>query len=197
MKYLVFIIIFVVLLSFVFSFFNNNDTNIDNLSSNFYDYSVELINGEKLDFNKLKGKKIIIVNVASKCGYTPQYSGLQKLYEKFNNEIEIIGFPANDFLWQEPGKNKDIQTFCNVNYGVTFPLVEKSVVKKNKDQHPLFSWLSHKDLNGWNDAAPGWNFYKYLVDEEGRLISVHSSKIKPFDEQILNFIDSKSSNEAK
>ena len=119
------------------------------------------------------------------------------MYEKFNNEIEIIGFPANDFLWQEPGKNKDIQTFCNVNYGVTFPLVEKSVVKKKKDQHPLFSWLSHKDLNGWNDAAPGWNFYKYLVDKEGKLISVHSSKIKPFDEQILNFIDSKSSNEAK
>ena len=197
MKYVIFIIIFIVLLSFVFSFFNSSDANIEDLSSNIYDYSVELINGEQLNFKEFQGKKILIVNVASKCGYTPQYDGLQKLYDKFKNEIEIIAFPANDFLRQEPGNNEDIQTFCKMNYGVTFPLVQKSVVKINKNQHPLFSWLTHKELNGWNDSAPGWNFYKYLINEEGKLINVFPSKVKPLDDKILNFIDSKSLNEIK
>ena len=197
MKYVIFLSVFVVLLSFVFSFFNSSDTNIENLSSNIYDYSVDLISGKQLSLSELQGKKILIVNVASKCGYTPQYDGLQKLYNKYNNEIEIVGFPANDFLWQEPAKNKDIQTFCNVNYGVTFPLVEKAVVKKNKNQHPLFSWLTHKELNGWNDSSPGWNFYKYLIDEKGKLINVFPSKTKPLDEQIVNFINGKSINENK
>ena len=189
MKYVFFLIIFLALSSFVFSFFNNNAVNLLKKSKNIYDYSVRLIDGELKQFKSLEGKKILIVNVASKCGYTPQYDGLQKLYEKYNKQIEIIGFPSNDFLWQEPAKNKDIQTFCKTNYGVTFPLVEKTVVKKNKNQHPLFSWLTHKKLNGWNDSSPGWNFYKYLINEKGELVNVLSSKIKPFDEQIVNFIE--------
>ena len=189
MKYLLFILIFIILSSIGFSFFNKDKINLDGYSKDIYDYSINLISGNTINLKSYKGKKIILVNVASKCGYTPQYDGLQKLYEKYNEELEIVGVPANDFLWQEPGKNKDIQTFCKVNYGVTFPIVEKSIVKKAKGQHALFTWLTHKDLNGWNDAAPGWNFYKYLIDENGKLISVLPSKVKPFDEEIINFIE--------
>ena len=189
MKYLLFLLIFIVLSSFLFSFFNRNSTDVSRYSEDIYDYSAKLINGKQLNFKTLKGKKIIIVNVASKCGYTPQYEDLQKLYDIYNNQIEIVGFPSNDFLWQEPGKNVDIQKFCKINYGVTFPLIEKSVVKKNKNQHSLFSWLTHKELNGWNDYSPGWNFYKYLINEKGELVNVYSSKVKPFDQQIINFIE--------
>tara|TARA_Y100001970_G_scaffold127090_1_gene157044 strand:+ start:106 stop:690 length:585 start_codon:yes stop_codon:yes gene_type:complete len=189
MKYLLFILIFIIFSSIGFSFFNKDKINLDGYSEDIYDYSINLINGNTIDLKSYEGKKIILVNVASKCGYTPQYDGLQKLYEKYNEELEVVGVPANDFLWQEPGKNKDIQTFCKVNYGVTFPIVEKSIVKKTKGQHPLFTWLTHKDLNGWNDTAPGWNFYKYLIDENGSLISVLPSKVKPFDEEIINFIE--------
>ncbi len=189
MKYLLFILIFIILSSIGFSFFNKDKINLDGYSKDIYDYSINLISGNTINLKSYEGKKIILVNVASKCGYTPQYDGLQKLYEKYNEELEIVGVPANDFLWQEPGKNKDIQTFCKVNYGVTFPIVEKSIVKKAKGQHALFTWLTHKDLNGWNDAAPGWNFYKYLIDENGKLISVLPSKVKPFDGEIINFIE--------
>ena len=189
MKYLLFILIFIIFSSIGFSFFNKDKINLDGYSEDIYDYSINLISGNTIDLKSYEGKKIILVNVASKCGYTPQYDGLQKLYEKYNEELEVVGVPANDFLWQEPGKNKDIQTFCKVNYGVTFPIVEKSIVKKTKGQHPLFTWLTHKDLNGWNDTAPGWNFYKYLIDENGSLISVLPSKVKPFDEEIINFIE--------
>jgi len=189
MKYLLFILIFIIFSSIGFSFFNKDKINLDGYSEDIYDYSINLINGNTIDLKSYEGKKIILVNVASKCGYTPQYDGLQKLYEKYNEELEVVGVPANDFLWQGPGKNKDIQTFCKVNYGVTFPIVEKSIVKKTKGQHPLFTWLTHKDLNGWNDTAPGWNFYKYLIDENGSLISVLPSKVKPFDEEIINFIE--------
>ena len=189
MKYLLFALIFIIFSSIGFSFFNKDKINLDGYSEDIYDYSINLISGNTIDLKSYEGKKIILVNVASKCGYTPQYDGLQKLYEKYNEELEVVGVPANDFLWQEPGKNKDIQTFCKVNYGVTFPIVEKSIVKKTKGQHPLFTWLTHKDLNGWNDTAPGWNFYKYLIDENGSLISVLPSKVKPFDEEIINFIE--------
>ena len=131
----------------------------------------------------------MIVNVASKCGYTPQYSGLQKLYEKYKDEIIILGFPSNDFLWQEPGKNSSIKEFCQTKYGVSFPLFEKVVVKKNKKQHEIYTWLSHKKLNGWNDKSPSWNFCKYLINEKGELINFFTSSVKPFDEQIISFIE--------
>ncbi len=190
-KYFVVFACVFLLIGFVFPFFFKNDkVNIDGLSNSFYDYSVELISGDKITFDKYKGKKVIIVNVASKCGYTYQYGGLQKLYDEYGDKIQIIGVPSNEFLFQEPGKNKDIQTFCSSNYGVKFPIVKKTVVKKNSNQHPLYSWLSFKELNGWNDSPPSWNFYKYLINEEGVLVNVLSSKIKPQDKVIIDFINS-------
>jgi glutathione peroxidase len=191
MKYIMIILILVLLSSsFAFAFFGKKDKSLDltDKSKSIYDYSINLIDGKEQLMEKYKGKKILFVNVASKCGYTPQYQGLQELYEKYNDKIEIIGFPANDFLWQEPAKNDEIKSFCSVNYGVTFPIIEKTVVKKSKDQHPIYTWLSHSDLNGWNDSAPGWNFYKYLVDENGKLIEIFPSKIKPLDSEIVDLL---------
>ena len=191
MKYIMIILILILLSSsFAFTFFGKKDKGVDltNKSKSIYDYSINLIDGKEELMDKYKGKKILFVNVASKCGYTPQYQGLQELYEKYNEKIEIIGFPANDFLWQEPAKNDEIKSFCSVNYGVTFPIIEKTVVKKSKDQHPIYTWLSHSDLNGWNDSAPSWNFYKYLVDEKGKLIEIFPSKIKPLDSEIVDLI---------
>jgi len=189
-KYIIVFVCVTLLVGFVYPFFKAKELDVNNLSKNFYDYSLELIDGEKITLDKYKGKKVIIVNVASKCGYTYQYGGLQNLYEEYSDKIEIIGIPTNDFMWQEPGKNKDIQTFCSVNYGVTFPIIKKTVVKKNINQHPIYSWLSSKQLNGWNDSEPGWNFYKYLVNEKGELIDILSSKVKPQDKKIIDFINS-------
>ena len=190
MKYFMLFVGIILMMGFVFPyFFKTEKVNIEGLSSSFYDYSVELINGDKLTLDKYKGKKVIIVNVASKCGYTYQYDGLQKLYDEYGDKVEIIGVPSNDFLFQEPGKNKDIQTFCKSNYGVEFPIIKKTVVKKNSKQHPLYSWLSFKELNGWNDSPPGWNFYKYLINEEGTLVNILSSKTKPQDKEVIDFIN--------
>ena len=190
MKYFVLFVGVILMMGFIFPyFFKTEKVNIEGLSNSFYDYSVELINGDKINLNKYKGKKVIIVNVASKCGYTYQYGGLQKLYDEYGDKIEIIGVPSNDFLFQEPGKNKDIQTFCKSNYGVEFPIIKKTVVKKNSKQHPLYSWLSFKELNGWNDTPPGWNFYKYLINEEGTLVNILSSKTKPQDKEVIDFIN--------
>ena len=190
MKYFMLFVGIILMMGFVFPyFFKTEKVNIEGLSSSFYDYSVELINGDKVTLDKYKGKKVIIVNVASKCGYTYQYGGLQKLYDEYGDKVEIIGVPSNDFLFQEPGKNKDIQTFCKSNYGVEFPIIKKTVVKKNSKQHPLYSWLSFKELNGWNDSPPGWNFYKYLINEEGTLVSILSSKTKPQDKEVIDFIN--------
>ena len=186
---IIFICLFIIGISFTYAFLNKND-NLDtsDMDYSIYDYEVNLIGGDKIQLSQYKEKKLIIVNVASKCGYTYQYKGLQELYEKYKEKIEILAFPSNDFLWQEPGKNAEIKSFCSTNYGVEFPLFEKIVVKKKKSQHPLYTWLSNKALNGWNDAAPSWNFYKYLIDEEGNLIKVLPSATKPFDEEIIAFI---------
>ncbi len=190
MKYFMLFVGIILMMGFVFPyFFKTEKVNIEGLSSSFYDYSVELINGDKVTLDKYKGKKVIIVNVASKCGYTYQYGGLQKLYDEYGDKVEIIGVPSNDFLFQEPGKNKDIETFCKSNYGVEFPIIKKTVVKKNSKQHPLYSWLSFKELNGWNDSPPGWNFYKYLINEEGTLVNILSSKTKPQDKEVIDFIN--------
>ena len=177
-------------ISFVYALFNKEQNlDISMNASSFYDYEAKSIDGQIVNFKDFKGKKIIVVNVASKCGYTPQYADLQKLYEKYKDEIIILGFPSNDFLWQEPGKNSNIKEFCQTKYGVSFPLFEKIVVKKNKKQHHLYTWLSHKKLNGWNDKSPSWNFCKYLIDEEGKLIKFLSPSVKPFDKQIISFIE--------
>ena len=184
------ICLFIITISFVYAFFNKNEAvNISDKSFSFYDYEAKSIDGKTIKLKEFKGKKIIIVNVASKCGYTPQYSDLQKLYEKYKDKITILGFPSNDFLWQEPGKNSSIKEFCQIKYGVSFPLFEKVVVKKNKKQHDMYAWLSHKKLNGWNDKSPSWNFCKYLINEKGDLVNFLTSSVTPFDEQIISFIE--------
>ena len=189
MKWIILMII-IFSCSLLFSFFNkNNNLDLSKLPKSIYDYSFNHIDGETVNLKRYQGKKIIIVNVASKCGYTPQYEGLQKLYEQFGNKIEILGFPSNDFLWQEPAENDEIKKFCSTNYGVSFQMFEKSVVKKNKEQNSIYTWLTNKELNGWNDKAPSWNFCKYLINEKGELVKFYPSSIKPQSEEILSFIN--------
>ena len=153
----------------------------------FYDYNANDINGKLINMSKYKGKKVLVVNVASKCGYTYQYEGLQKLHEIYIDSLTVLGFPSNDFFWQEPGTNEEIQKFCKINYGVTFQMFEKIHVK-GEEQHPLFQWLSNSKLNGWNDNAPSWNFCKYLINEKGNLIDFYKSKIEPTDTLITRHL---------
>jgi len=191
-KYMKWILVSAVIIfsfSFLFSFFSKKEVlDFSGLSNSIYEYYSIDIDGQEISLSEYKNKKILIVNVASKCGYTPQYEGLQNLHEKYGDKIEILAFPANDFLWQEPGKNEDIKQFCSTKYGVSFRMFEKTVVKKNKKQHPIYKWLSHKELNGWNDQEPNWNFCKYLINEKGELVHFYSSKTKPLSDEILNFI---------
>lgn len=155
---------------------------------NFHDFTVETIDGQTLDLASLKGKKVLVVNTASKCGYTPQYADLQKLYEQYGGEhFTIIGFPANNFANQEPGSDEEIKQFCKKNYGVTFPMMSKISVK-GKDQHPLYQWLTTKKYNGKMDSKVKWNFQKYLINEKGELVKVAYSKTNPMDEKILGWV---------
>ena len=163
----------------------NNNSTVS--SSNFYDLKAVTIDGQEISFEKFKGKKVLIVNVASKCGYTYQYEGLQKLHELYGNKVAVLGFPANDFLFQERGSNEEIAEFCESNYGVTFQMFEK-ITTKGKKQSPVYHWLSNKELNGWNDQKPSWNFCKYIIDEEGKLIGFFDSKVKPLSEEIVSLI---------
>jgi glutathione peroxidase len=152
-----------------------------------YEYSFTSIDGITIPLTQFKGKKILIVNVASKCGFTPQYEDLEKLYRQNSDKLVIIGFPANNFNEQEPGSNKEIASFCRSKYDVTFPMSEKiSVI--GKDQSDLYRWLTDKTLNGWNDLAPKWNFYKYLISENGELIKVIPSTTKPLDKEITDLL---------
>jgi len=157
-----------------------------------YDFKVETIDGKTFDFSTLKGKKIMIVNTASKCGLTPQYEELEKLYSDFGagGDFVILGFPANNFMNQEPGTNEEIQVFCSENYGVTFPMMSKISVK-GKDIHPLYKWLTTKELNGVKDSEVTWNFQKYLIDEKGNLFEVIPPREKPTSEKVLNWITSR------
>jgi len=153
----------------------------------FYDFTMKAIDGQEISFDRYKGKKILVVNVASKCGFTPQYADLQKLNEQFGDKVTILGFPANNFLHQEPGSNEEIASFCKENYGVTFQMFEKISVK-GKDMAPLYKWLSTKELNGWNDKAPSWNFCKYLINEKGELVAFFPSKVNPMSDEMLSKI---------
>lgn len=157
-------------------------------TSSIYDLQVELNNGEKQPLSAWRGKKMLLVNTASECGYTPQYADLQALYESHKEDLVIIGFPANDFGEQEKGSNEEIASFCQRNFGVSFPLVKKSTVLKGPDQHPVFQWLSNSQLNGWNDQGPVWNFSKYLVDEEGNLLHYFEPSVSPTGPEIGNAI---------
>ncbi|SFB09892.1 glutathione peroxidase [Algoriphagus aquimarinus] len=158
------------------------------MEKSFFDFKMKDLNGKEVDFSTFKGKKIIIVNVASKCGYTPQYEALQKLYSENSDKLVILGFPANNFGGQEPGSNEEIQTFCSENYGVTFPMFEKVSVK-GFDKHPLYRWLSDATMNGWNNEEPSWNFCKYMLDEKGELIKFFPSKVEPLDQEIIDIIN--------
>ncbi|MEY3921030.1 MAG: hypothetical protein RL634_791 [Bacteroidota bacterium] len=150
-------------------------------------FKVPSIDGGTIDFSKFKGKKILVVNTASKCGYTPQYADLEKLYEQYKTKLVIVGFPANNFGAQEPGTNAEINAFCQKNYGVTFTMAEKVSVKGD-DTHPLFKWLTSKAENGVMDAEIKWNFTKFLLDEKGQLINVYPSKVNPLDEEITKHL---------
>ncbi len=148
-------------------------------AQSFYSLSIPLGNGKTLDCSTLRGKKLLLVNTASDCGYTNQFDALQKLYETHQNKLVIIGFPANDFKEQEKGTDTAIEQFCKINFGVTFPLAAKTVVIKSPAQSPLFQWLSDKAKNGWNEQAPSWNFCKYVVDESGTLTHFFASSVSP------------------
>ncbi len=156
--------------------------------ASFYELKTTSLSGEPINFSDFKGKKVMVVNTASECGFTPQYEGLENLYQKYGDNLVIIGFPANDFMGQEPGSNEEIAAFCQKNYGVSFLMSEKVTVKGN-DMHPVFQWLTDKSLNGWNRRSPQWNFYKYLVDESGELLAVFPSRTKPEDKKITGMIE--------
>lgn len=144
---------------------------------NFYSLKAIMNNGEEIPFEKYKNIKILIVNLASQCGFTPQYAQLESLHRN-NKNIIILGFPANNFGAQEPGSDNDIASFCKLNYGVSFPIFKKNDVKGNSKQ-PVYEWLTDKNKNGWNELEPEWNFYKYLIDEKGNLSKVFSSSVSP------------------
>lgn len=158
-------------------------------SSGFYDFKVRTLEGSEFDFSVLKGKKVMVVNTASKCGNTPQYKDLEELYSQNEGDLVIIGFPANNFANQEPGTAAEIREFCTANYGVTFPMMEKISVR-GKDIHPLYQWLTSKDLNGVMDSKVTWNFQKFLIDENGNLSDVIAPREKPSSAKVLAWISS-------
>src|SRR3954453_6873484 len=166
----------------------NNQANKKPLKS-FYDLHAIANNGTLINFNQFKGKKVLLVNTASDCGYTGQYDELQKLYEQYQNKLSVLGFPANDFKEQEKGSDEEVAEFCKVNYGVTFPLIKKSSVIKGNNQNEVYQWLSNKNMNGWNDQQPTWNFAKYLVSEEGILINYFAPAVSPLSDWLQKAIN--------
>ena len=157
----------------------------------FHDFTFKTLEGESFDFSALKGKRVLIVNTASECGYTGQYKDLQELYSKFGGDnFEIVAFPANNFGRQEPGSNEEIAAFCEKNYGVTFPVMSKSDVIGD-NQNELYQWLTHKSLNGVSDGKVKWNFHKFLVDENGNWVAELPSSVNPMDEEIVSFAQGK------
>jgi glutathione peroxidase len=174
-------------LIFITKLFGKNSKVLSNTSGvrpvkSIYDLDVTLNNGNRISLSQLKGKKILLVNTASDCGYTGQYAELQKLHEQCGDKVTIIGFPANDFKEQEKGSDAEIAAFCQVNFGVQFPLAKKSVVIDGVAQHPVFQWLTHKDQNGWNNKQPSWNFSKFLVSENGVLTHYFDPSVSPMEE---------------
>lgn len=153
--------------------------------SSFYHLSAVLSNGQLLDFSGFRGRRVVLVNTASDCGYTGQYADLQSLYERYGGAIGIIAFPANDFAGQEKGSDAEIAGFCQLNYGVTFPLAVKGVVLKKDGQQEVYRWLTGKDLNGWNGHAPDWNFGKYIIDEKGILTHYFGPSVSPLESVFL------------
>jgi glutathione peroxidase len=171
---------------------NNNTTmNQVNQSESIHQFKVTDLNGKAFDFASLKGKKVLIVNTASECGLTPQYKDLESIYSKYKDKnFVVVGFPANNFGAQEPGSNQEIAKFCQMNYGVTFPMMAKISVKGN-DMHPIYQFLTQKSKNGLQDSEVEWNFQKYLIDENGQLVKVLSPRVLPTDDVIMSWINGK------
>lgn len=174
--------LFAIILSTIFMSFSLSE------NKKLHDFTTKTLDGKPFNFADLKGKKVLIVNTASECGYTRQYKGLEELYDKYKTKnFVVIGFPCNDFGGQEPGSSKDIQAFCSKNFGVSFPLMEKISIAKS----PIYQWLTHKNENGVLDATVKWNFNKFLVDEKGNLVKYLPSSVEPMSSEITNWIEGK------
>ena len=165
----------------IFSRLLGADKSVE-LKESLYDYTVKSIDGRDVHLSKYSGRPLLIVNTASNCGFTSQYAGLQALHEKYGDRFTILGFPSNNFMWQEPGSNKTIASFCALNYGVTFPMFEKIAVK-GSNQHPLYQWLEVHAKQ-----KPTWNFCKYLIDKKGNIAEFYPSKVEPLDPVLVNKI---------
>ena len=166
----------------------NRPADAPNTPQSLYDFKVKSLVGNKtVDLTQYKGKKVVILNVASKCGYTKQYADWEKFNKEHGDKVVVLGFPSNNFGGQEPGTSEEIATFCSATYGVTFPMFEKVEVK-GENKAPIYKWLTTKDLNGWNDKEPSWNFCKYVVDENGKLTNFFASKTLPTDAEFLTAV---------
>lgn len=172
-------------LAHIISFFSDLFTSSEKkaVANSIYDFKLKGLNGKEVDFAQFRGKKLLLVNTASKCGLTPQYKGLEKVHEEFRDKVTVLGFPANNFLYQEPGTNDQIAEFCEINYGVKFQMFEKISVK-GRDQHPLYQWLEAK-----TGKRPDWNFAKYLVSEDGNEVTFFRAGTEPLDQRIINEIN--------
>jgi len=187
-KYILIIVSAVVIVMVSIMIAKSNEEQVPlNPVTSFYNLEANSIFGEDIKMGLYKGKKILVVNVASKCGLTPQYAQLEQLYQEHSDKLIILGFPSNDFLRQEPGSNQEIATFCSTKYAVTFPLFEKTRVKGSK-KHSVYDWLTDPKQNGWNKKGPSWNFTKYLIDENGKLIKRFSPKTSPLSDEITTLI---------
>lgn len=178
----------------LFAFFPNSPNPVEQMMTtpNIYSYKVPSIDGGTIDFSTFKGKKILIVNTASECGYTPQYAQLQELYETYKGQLVIVGFPANNFGGQEPGTNDEIKQFCTGKYHVTFPMAAKVSVK-GEDIAPIFEWLTQKSKNGVADVTIKWNFTKFLLDENGTFLASFESAVTPLSDPILKYLETEKS----
>jgi glutathione peroxidase len=166
-------------------------------ANSIHDFEIQALNSQKvIQLSDYKGKYMLLVNVASRCGFTPQYKQLQSMYEEKNKVMEVIGFPCNQFLWQENSSEENIATFCSREYGVTFPVTTKVKVK-GSDQHPIYQWLTSKELNGVADNKVSWNFNKFLIDPEGNLVKHFGSKVLPDADEILKYIEEYEAKKAK
>ncbi len=183
MKYLA------LLITLVFFINLGNCQNDNAMDQTIYQFKVKDIKGNTFDFENLRGKKIMIVNTASKCGLTGQYKGLQMLYDRYKDSgFVIVGFPANDFLWQEPGSDKEIAAFCEKNYGVTFPMMSKITVK-GSEMHPLYQFLTQVRKNGVKSSTVSWNFQKYLIGQDGKLEKIITPRMAPMSEEVIDWVE--------
>lgn len=181
----IFIVLFIISGCARFSEVKQQTEAVKKPKESFYNLSATNMQGEEVRFDSFKGKNILIVNTASKCGFTSQFEDLQKFHTQYKDSVIVLGFPSNDFANQDPGSNKEIVEFCKKNYGVSFTMFEKISVT-GEEQHPIYHWLSDSTQNGWYQGAPTWNFCKYLVNAQGELVGYYGSSIKPFDPKIIS-----------